>query len=163
MNLPPYTYDPTTHILGSQLQTELLAEVPADSWSTFKEATPESHVKNIASTKGFAPCTVWQLIYLCQNTAQLIRYAPHMNCFRHAYLHRGAMYWYTNARGGGTLAFGVISGLDLFSHTSRHRVVIARTDGEDWLLADAAFAKNPNLSQWIAGVHGRALSDLEMM
>jgi hypothetical protein len=72
------------------------------------------------------------------------------------------MYWFTNAGGGGTLALGMISGLDLFGHTSRHRVVIARMEEGTWLLADAAFANNPNLSRWIAGVHGRALSDLEM-
>jgi hypothetical protein len=160
---PEYHYDPTQHIQGSQLREELLAEVPAELWSTYKGMTPEDHVGGIVPDRGFAPCTLEQLIYLCQNTATQIIGAPHMNCNRYVYLTVGEMYWFTNARGGGTLAFGGISGLDLFGHTSRHRIVIARMVWGGWLMADAAFATNPNLSQWITGVHGGSLSELEVV
>ena len=160
--IPDYQYDPTQHVPGSTLREELLAEVPRESWSTHRGKTPEDHVNKIPKDRGFAPCTIHQLIYLCQTAAAKIKRAPHMNCARHSYLHRGDAYWYTNARGGGTLALGEISGLDLFGHTSRHRVLLARMVGGGFLLADAAFAKNPALSQWISGVHGRRLSSLEM-
>lgn len=157
--IPPYRYDPRKVIKAAQLREELREVWHDDQWSTFRGGTIDSHLNGIGGD--CIPATLEQCMYLCELHNSIVKRAVGMKCGRHALLAYSQMMYYCNARGGGALAFGRISGNPISFHNSRHRLMIARLDTGKWKLFDPGYV-GPDPGRWVVDPsdHDRGLSGL---